>query len=209
MQDKACSSYYPEDEFNSMFIQRNIKNNVSVSHVNARRLHKNLDYLQMYLRTLKHNFSVIAVSETRASNDCVSLLNIPGYYSTFKNRFSGGGAGVALFVRNCFKFTIHDDLSVINNDNFESIFIELSNSISGNRISGAVCRLPGYSPDLVMNGFVKVLSVISKTRTECLIAGDFNIDLLMYDENADTEDCINNLTKIYLSHLYLDQYYLI
>ena len=42
-----------------------------------------------------------------------------------------------------------------------------------------------------MNGFVKVLSAISKTRTECLIASDFNIDLLKYGENADTEDFIN------------------
>ena len=44
-----------------------------------------------------------------------------------------------------------------------------------------------------MNGFVKVLSAINKTRTECLIAGDFNVDLLKYDENADTEDFTNTL----------------
>ena len=61
----------------------------------ARSLHKNLDYLQVYLRTLNHNFSVIAVSETWASNDNMSLLNIPGYNSTFKNRTSGRGGGVA------------------------------------------------------------------------------------------------------------------
>ena len=55
---------------------------------------------------------------------------------------------------------------------------------------------------------VKVLSAISETRTECLIAGDFNInllkydekcDLLKYDENADTEDFINNLYE----HLFI------
>ena len=46
---------------------------------------------------------------------------------------------------------------------------------------------------IVYLDFVKVLSAISKTRTECLIAGKFNVDLLKYDENADTEDFINNL----------------
>ena len=85
MQNKTSSSYYLEDEFNSMLIQRNIYNNVSVLHVNARSLHKNLDYLQVYLRTLNHNFNVIAISETWANNDSMSLLNIPGYNSIFKN----------------------------------------------------------------------------------------------------------------------------
>ena len=91
-------------EFNS--IQRNIDNNFSVLHVNARHLHKNLDYLQVYLQILNNNFSVIAILDTWASNDNMSLLNIPGYNSTFKNRTSGRGGGVALFVCNCFKFTV-------------------------------------------------------------------------------------------------------
>ena len=133
--------------------------------MNARSLLKNLDYLEVYIQTLTHNFSLIAISETWTNNDNMSLLNIPGYNSTFKNRISGRGGGVALFVRNCFKFIVRDDLSVFNNNNFESIFIELTNSSFDNSIIGAVYCAPGHSPDLFMNGFVKVLSVISKTKT--------------------------------------------
>ena len=143
MQTETSSSYYLEDEFNGMLIQRNIDNNLSVLHVNARSLHKNLDYLQVYLRTLK--FSVIAVSETWTSNDSMSLLNIPGYNSTSKKRTSGRGGGVALFVPNSFKFTARDDLSVFSNDNFESMFIDLTNTILGNRIIGAVYRSPVHN----------------------------------------------------------------
>ena len=95
----------------------------------------------------------MAISKTWANNDGMSLLNIPGYNSTFKNRTSGRGGGVALFVRNCFKVTVRDDLSAFNNDYFESIFIELPNTILGNRIICAVYRPPGYSPDLFMSGF--------------------------------------------------------
>ena len=51
--------------------------------------------------------------------------------------------------------------------------------------------MSSFRLDLVTN-----LSAISKT--ECLIAGDFNIDLLKYD-NADTEDFINNLYE----HLFI------
>ena len=84
MKDNTKSSYYLEDEFNNMLMRRNIDNNFSVLHVNARILPKNLftsvlTYLQVYLQTLNNNFSVIAVSETWTSNDNMSLLNIPGY----------------------------------------------------------------------------------------------------------------------------------
>ena len=58
--------------------------------------HECITGLQVYLRTLNHNFSVIAVSETWASNNNMSLLNIPGYNSTFKNRTSGRGGGVQI-----------------------------------------------------------------------------------------------------------------
>ena len=60
-----------------------------------------------------------------------------------------------------------------------------------------------------MIGFLKVISAISKTRTECLIAGDFNVDLLKYDENVDTEDFINNLYEHLFIPLISDQHDLI
>ena len=79
LQSNASSSYYLDDEFNSMLMQSNIDNNFSVLHVNARNLPKNLDYLEVYLQTLNHNFSVIDVFKTWTNNDNMSLLHIPGY----------------------------------------------------------------------------------------------------------------------------------
>ena len=92
---------------------------------------------------------------------------------------------------------------------FESIFIELTNNILGNRIIGAVYRPPGYSPDLFLIGFVTVLSAISKTRTECLIAGNFNVDLLNVMRMQILKILLITCMNIYLSHLYLDQHDLI
>ena len=95
-----------------MLIQRNIDNNMSVLHVNARSLHTHLDYIQVYLRTWNHNCSVIAISESRANNDSILLLNIPDYISTFRNLTSGRGGDVALLVRNCFKFNVRDHITM-------------------------------------------------------------------------------------------------
>ena len=57
-----------------------------------------------------------------------------------------------------------------------------------------------------MIGFVKVLSALSKTRTECLSAADFNIDLLKYDETVDTDDFIDNLYEHLFISLISDQH---
>ena len=135
----------------------------------------------------------------------MSLLNIPGYNSTFKTEPQ---EEVAVLL--CLYAIVSNSLYVMTCLNLIMITLnqylnELTNTILGNRIIGAVYRPPGYSSDLFMSGFVKVLSAISKTRTEWLIVGDFNVELLKYDENADTEDLLITCMNIYLSHLYLDQ----
>ena len=67
-----------------MTMNKNITSNFSVIHVNARSLPKNIYSLNIYLNTLSHSFSVIAVSETRATADSETLLLLSGYVGIFK-----------------------------------------------------------------------------------------------------------------------------
>ena len=50
-----------------------------------------------------------------------------------------------------------------------------------------------------MVSFNAILSKLSKYKTDCLIAGDYNIDLLKLEVHSDTEQFVNN----FYSHLYL------
>ena len=90
------SAYFLEDEFNTMTMNTNITSKFSVIHVNARSLPKNIYALNIYLNTLSHSFSVIAVSETWATADSETLLLLSGYVGIFKNRPKSRGDGVAV-----------------------------------------------------------------------------------------------------------------
>ena len=60
----------------------------------------------------------MAVFETRATANNISLLNISGYRSVFKNRPGGRGGGVPLFIHYGFTYAELDDFNVYNNSNF-------------------------------------------------------------------------------------------
>ena len=80
--DVGCA-YYLDDELTRMIENKSIENNFSLIHINGRSLSKNLDHLNIYLTSLSHMFSVIAVTETWANFTNESLLIIPGYNSIF------------------------------------------------------------------------------------------------------------------------------
>ena len=41
-----------------------------------------------------------------------------------------------------------------------------------------------------MNGFESVLNILSKTKTECVLAGDYNINLLRHNTHATFINCL-------------------
>ena len=59
-----------------------------------------VEHLNIYLTSLSHVFSIIAVTETWANYTNESHLLIPGYNSIFKNRPKGIGGGVAFLFGN-------------------------------------------------------------------------------------------------------------
>ena len=108
------------------------------------------------------------------------FLNIPGYNRILVNRKTGTGGGVALFILNNLNFDVCADLNAFANDNFECVFVKLSSSTFKTKILGSIYRPPNSNLDLFMSGFESVLDNFNHFGVECLIAGDFNIDLLKY-----------------------------
>lgn len=96
----------------------------STFHMNIRSLPKNYDLLTHHLSCLKHEFTVIALSETWLSNDVESLYDLPNYTAVHYNRESRRGGGVSLFVHRDSHFRKRDDLKLkTGNKDIESIFI--------------------------------------------------------------------------------------
>ena len=89
------STYYTHEEFVSFC--SNLSENFSITHLNIRSLHKNIDKLKDFLNDIKGKFSVIVLSETWIDDDKAdlnSLFHIPNYsfiHEKRKTKHKGGG----------------------------------------------------------------------------------------------------------------------
>ena len=114
------SPYYNVDKFYSSS-QNLLKNSFSVLHINIRSMNKNFEKLCAYLSHVKRNFSVVAFTETRCSDDKVdknSLWQLPNYTAIHQIRNnSQNGGGIALYVRNSLNYSLVNSLDYSRNTN--------------------------------------------------------------------------------------------
>ena len=99
---------------------------------------------------------------------------------------------MAQFVRQSLTYSVRNDLSVYDNEDLESVFIELKDINFGRKIIGAVYRPPGNCIDMFMFSFDSIMSIVSNSKHDCLISGDWNIDLLKYGVHLGAESFVNN-----------------
>jgi hypothetical protein len=185
-----CNYYLPE-EFNKLCVSLP-HTSFSVLHVNARSLNKNLDNLTSLLFTCNYPFTAIAISETWATELNMSYLNIPGYFSSGKQRPSRGG-GTLIYIRENTPFIDRTDLDIYSNDSTcQSVFIELT-GMKQKTIIGCIYRAPGNDLDIFNDKFDVLLQKLNNERAYCLIAGDYNINLLNYDNHSQTTDFVEHV----------------
>jgi len=173
------------------------KNCFSIIHFNIRSAHRNLDKADYFLQAIDMDFTVVALSETwlnRANSSCYCL---DGYNMLTSCREGRMGGGVALLIKEPVDYASRGDLSVFN-ENFESMFVEISHSqqtISVDRdiIIGVIYRPPGTK----LNDFIVTLSdILHRIKVEnklVYLCGDFNINILHSDSHLPTSDFIDTM----------------
>ena len=176
---------------------------LALPHMNIRSLPLHLDELLTLLEHLSIDFQVIGLSEIKDSleSPIVSNIEIPGYKFHHTPSKSACG-GVGIYVKSDIKADKHDDLSLCCNE-FETVWIEIEDSKTRNVLCCCAYRHP--SSDIsIFNDHIE--DVISKLETEnklIYIVGDFNTDLLKYENHTLTSDFINMITTYQLQPLIL------
>ena len=137
---------------------------------------------------------IITITETSnqdPNDEFKSNINLDGYnlYSTSTKSAKGG---TAIFTKK--KFFTNERIDLKNkHDHYESVWIELKNKKCKNVICGSIYRHPHDTND-IFNDFLTYLestiSKISKENKTIYLCGDFNSDLLKYEN-------INNYRKFY------------
>ena len=170
---------------------------LSLFHINACSLNKNFDDLQHFLSCTKKNFDIIAISETRITKH-VSLLNnlnLNNYYFEFTPTETSAG-GTLLYIANHLSYKCRNDLNIYKKNELESTFIEIVNPKKSNILVGVIYRHPSMDlADFNCNYLNKLLENISKEQKSIFLLGDFNVNLLNYNEHNQTNEFLDSLTS--------------
>ena len=143
------------------------------------------------------NFDIIAISETRITKQ-VSLLsdfNLNNYSFEFTPTETSAG-GTLLYIANHLSYKCRNDLNIYNKNELESTFIEIVNPKKSNIIVGVIYRHPSMDlTDFNCNYLNKLLENISKEQKSIFLLGDFNVNLLNYNEHNQTNEFLDSLAS--------------
>ena len=89
-------------------------------------------------------FDVIAISESKLikGSDPIIDISLDGYHYPVGTNSEACKAGVLLYIKDNLNFKPRDDLKMYSPKKLESIFVEIINPHSTNKIIGAVYRHP-------------------------------------------------------------------
>lgn len=190
--------YFTAHDFHSSNItDLSAKDSLSVLHSNIRSLSANHDRLVSMLCELNFPFDLIGLTETKIKKDfdVINNIQIPNYEFISLPTLSNAG-GVGIYINNKLNYCVRDDLNSVDSE-AESLWIEIDNHKNKNVICGVIYRHPSSNLDAFIDKFLSVVDKASKENKYCILMGDFNINLLNYESNNNTNEFINGLNSLF------------
>ena len=173
---------------------------------NLRSLTKNFDkFISSYLSPVHASITAIGFNETHLTADTEPTYQIPGF-TLFTTNNSSNTGGVALYLREALHGNIIPDLSMCR-PYCESVFVEYPINNNEYRTIGVIYRRETDIRDF-MTELTRILEHPKVNNKNCLIMGDFNIDLIDYGKRTLVTDlvelmadhsffsCINKPTRV-------------
>lgn len=191
---ESTSDYYTVDNFSTSFGIVASSISTSCLHVNARSLVKNLPSLINLIDRCSMRFSFITVVETWIQNDDSHLCIIPGYQLFHCSRKESRGGGVAIYVADS------EDFSLVGNCTFsiegicDIITIKCNVPQLNKNVPtfiSCVYRKPTSDYEAFMNRLSTVINNVE--NNPCLLAGDYNYDIIKYNTNEQANNFLNHL----------------
>ena len=189
------SKYFDISSYNNS-LPRTGPEVLSIMHFNLRSLRANVDKMKAFLHSLKRHPDIIAVSEHWLTKSNKDSLFLNGYKAFHVVRSWGSRGGVSLFVRNNIdtelvsKFTYSD-----RNMEICTIHIKI-----GNQKFNIVAIYRSNSKHDKVNEFTDKIANILKDKqfhkSDNLLIGDFNINLLEHQTHPDTGNYLATIQSL-------------
>ena len=167
-----------EDKFKA-FDQLHRKG-LKIVHLNIQSITNKLDELKVLLTDLQARISIMAITESWLTDKITDeSLHIEGYDFVRRDRSQTTstkcrGGGVIVYLSNNITFTRRTDLEA---SNIEMIAVEIKHAKVKPIVLLIVYRPPDSDITNWLGTFELVLGKINVDHTECIIIGDFNVDL--------------------------------
>ena len=196
----VSSKYYDIKKFHSL--KPDQSSSLGLFHVNIASLNAHFDDFQELLTRLKYKFDIIGISEHKIRNDSSSSNNIslPGYNEFIFEPTKTSHGGTGFYIKHGLDHIIRDDLNLNSPSQFEAMFVELILPNRKNLIIGCIYRHPTDQLLDFMNRYLDpVLNKINKEKKECVLMGDFNVDLLASVGNNSATEFYNSLSSYFFT----------
>jgi len=181
LNDTIKSKYYTVGDF---LAAKFSAKKFSIIHLNISSLQRHIDDLRSLLAGLEMKFDIICISETRLYDEKPLVnIDIDGYnFIHTTTHTHAGGAG--MYINSKLEFEKMDSISLCHPNICESVFAEIKHPTKKNVIIGTVYRHPSPPVSEFLDCFLsKTLQKITITKKNCILAGDFNVDLIKYGHN--------------------------
>ena len=189
------SRYYDIDEFSKLDFK---ENDFGILHLNIASLNKHMNDLQNFLSFFDYKFDIIGLSEHKISFNSPSNYNLKGYNFCYNPTTSTHG-GTGFFISNKLSYIKRDELSIFCAGQLESTFIEIKQDKGKNIMCGCIYRHPNMSlNDFNENYLTPLLNKIGKEKKNCILMGDFNVNLLDYGKKA----TVSNFQDLLSSYMF-------
>ena len=192
--EKVSNKYYTPTKFNNALNELSTKKQNLYMHLNISSL--SYHHLELYnlISDIKITPKIIGISESRLqkSKQHVTNISLPNYVYEHAPTESSKG-GTLLYLDKNLKYNLWKDLNIYQKGMIESTFIEIINKNEKNMVAGCIYKHPKQTiPDFLDNHVSPLLEKLSNENKQILIMGDFNINLLNYDDK-NTENFLDTM----------------
>ena len=183
------SPYYGQSGFEQLMGTKH--NMFTILSLNCQSLNSKYEMIKLYIDNYNINnctISVLCLQETWLTSDAdLSLLQIPGYTLISSGKSCSAHGGVSMYVHNDFEFNIlpiNGDSSIWDG-HFVEILLKCSSDNHRKVIIGNIYRPPRQTVDIIDTFTEQINNILRNFRNtnNVIITGDFNLDLLKYQEN--------------------------
>ena len=194
------SKYYDVDEFNSL--KFDVPSSFKLCHVNIASLDNHIGDLRLVLSRLEYKFDIIGISEHKINSFATNNIDLKGYNPFIFEPTDTTHGGTGFYIKDNINFIERNDISLNSSGNFESKFIEIKFDNNKNLVIGCIYRHPTSVitvPNFCEEHLDPILSNIAKENKQCILMGDFNVNLLKSDSASAVSLFYNTLTSHHYS----------